>query len=180
MRNKIITIFGSAFVKPGEPLYNEIESLGKLLAEAGYDVCSGGYGGVMEAVSKGAKSAGGKTIGITVTGKTEKANKFVDEEVQMPNLMERITELIAIADGYVILKGGTGTLVELAVALELMNKNLLPEKPIILYGNFWYNLIEILKQDSEKLAKLIERNVKFAELPEDVVKTLNKHIEQNK
>jgi len=172
MSNKIITVFGSAFVQENDPYYNEIFQIGKLLAQSGFTVCSGGYAGIMEAVSKGAKSAGGKTIGVTVSSWTSKPNPYIDEEVKMPNLMERITELITLADAYIILKGGTGTLVELSVALELMNKNAMTQKPIIMYGNFWGNLIEILKQDSEKLAEMINRNVKFAELPEDIVKHL--------
>jgi uncharacterized protein (TIGR00730 family) len=175
MSNKIITVFGSAFVQENNAYYNDIFQVGKLLAQNGYDVCSGGYAGIMEAVSKGAKSVNGKTIGVTVSTWTSKPNQYIDEDVKMPNLMERITELITLADAYVIFKGGTGTLVELSVALELMNKKAMPEKPIILFGSFWSNLIEILKQDSDKLAELINRNIRFAESPVDVVNHLNKY-----
>lgn len=161
MSNKIITAFGSAFITPNEPLYSEIELAGKLAAEKGWTVCSGGYSGTMEAISKGAKTAGGKTIGVTVKQWTSEVNKFIDEEVKMRNLMERIVELVGLADAYVIFKGGTGTLVEISVTLELMNKKAMGEKRLIFYGDFWKNLMEILKQDSKRLAELIERNVKF-------------------
>ncbi len=173
MRNKIITSFGSAFVNPDDIYYKEVTAIGRSLAENGYMVCSGGYAGTMEAISKGAKGAGGKTIGVTVSSWNSKPNSYLDEEVKMPNIMERITELIAIADGYVVLKGGTGTLVELSVTLELMNKKSIPEKPILLFGNFWSGVIETLKQDSERLVELIERNVKTVNEPKEIPVCLN-------
>ncbi|HMQ80611.1 MAG TPA: LOG family protein [Ignavibacteria bacterium] len=165
---KVITSFGSAFIKPDETLYSEIEAIGKYIAEAGYSVCSGGYYGSMEAISKGAKTAGGKTIGVTVNGWDTVPNNYIDEVAAMPNLMERIVELIGIADAYVIFKGGTGTLVEISVALELMHKRSMPEKRMIFYTDFWKNMIEILKQDSEKLKDMINRNVFFIDNPENI------------
>jgi len=164
-KNRIITSFGSAFIAKDEPLYTEIESIGKIIAGSGWTVCSGGYYGSMEAISKGAKSGGGKTIGVTVKDWTAKVNEYIDEEVKMRNLMERFVELVGVADEYIIFKGGTGTLVEISIALELMNKKVMGEKTLIFYSKFWQNLIEILKQDSEKLNKLIEKNVKFIESP---------------
>jgi uncharacterized protein (TIGR00730 family) len=172
MSSKIITSFGSAFINQSEPLYSEAEDLGKYIAEAGYTVCSGGYYGTMEAISKGAKSGGGKTIGITVKDWKAEPNKYLDEIEAMPNLMERIVELIGIADAYIIFKGGTGTLLEISAALELMNKKAIPEKKMIFYTDFWKNLIEILKQDSDSLRELIERNVFFINEPNKITKLL--------
>ncbi len=172
-KDKIITSFGSAFITADEPLYTEIEQLGKAIAEKGWTVCSGGYMGSMEAISKGAKSAGGKTIGVTVKEWTSKPNHYIDEEVKMRNLMERIVELVGIADAYIIFKGGTGTLVEISVTLELMNKKAMGEKPVIFYGDFWRSLIEILKLDSEMLKELIERNVKFISSLDELQEILN-------
>ena len=172
-KNRIITSFGSAFVSKDELLFNEIESLGKVIAQKGWTVCSGGYYGSMEAISKGAKSAGGKTIGVTVKEWTAKINQYIDEEVKMRSLMERIVELVGVADAYIIFKGGTGTLVEISVALELMNKKIMGEKPLIFYTKFWSNMIEILKQDSDKLKELIEKNVKFIANPKELSPLLN-------
>lgn len=169
---KVITSFGSAFINENEPLYSEITEIGKYIAEAGYNVCCGGYYGSMEAISKGAKSSGGKTIGVTVKGWESAPNSYIDEIAAMPNLMERIVELIGIADAYIIFKGGTGTLVEISVALELMNKRSMPEKKMIFYTDFWKNMIEILKQDSAKLNDMINRNVFFIEKLEEIKKLL--------
>ena len=169
-----ITIFGSAFTSPDEQLYIDAQQIGKILAEMGIAVCSGGHAGIMEAVSKGIKSAGGKTIGVTVDTWTKKCNQYIDEEIRMPDLMQRITKLIETGDAYIIFKGGTGTLLEFSAVLEFMNKNMMKEKPVILYGETWKNVIEILKLDSEKLSELIERNVTVIQSPQELkTKTLS-------
>jgi uncharacterized protein (TIGR00725 family) len=115
--NKIITSFGTGYLEPNTEFYNEIFEIGKVLGHNNITVCSGGYYGSMEAISKGVKLTGGKTIGVTVKGWKSGPNKYIDEVVEMPNLMERITELITIADLYIIFKGGTGTLSEIALTL---------------------------------------------------------------
>ncbi len=168
MSNRIITSFGSAFIKPEEELYTEIESIGKVIAEKGYTICSGGYYGSMEAICKGAKSAGGKTIGVTVKEWKSIPNDYVDEEVKMRNLMERIVELIGLADAYIIFKGGTGTLVEISVALEMMNKKAMGEKLLIFYTDFWKDMIRTLEQDSEGLREMIRKHVRFVNSPEEI------------
>lgn len=168
MPSKVITSFGSAFTKPGEALYKDAEEIGKIIAKNKWNVCSGGYFGTMEAISMGAKSIGGKTLGVTVKGWDAVPNRYIDEEIRMPNLMERIVELIGIADAFVVFKGGTGTLVEISVALELMNKKAMKEKMMIFYTDFWSNMIEILKLDSEYLRELIKRNVRFINEPAEL------------
>lgn len=172
MNSKVITSFGTAFIDEKDALYNEIESIGQIIANAGYKVCSGGYYGSMEAISKGAKNGNGSTIGITVKDWKQLPNKYIDEIAVMPNLMERIVELIGIADMYIVFKGGTGTLVEISVALELMNKKIIPEKRMIFYTEFWKNMTDILKQDSDGLRSLIDRNIVFINKPEDLRQNL--------
>lgn len=158
---KIITIFGSGNTNKTDPFYTEAEKIGKLLAENGFTVCCGGYGGTMEAVSKGVKSVNGRTIGITIDYPGSKPNEFIDENVVMPNWVERLMELIAIGDAYVVLKGGSGTLVEISAALEMMNKKIMKEKPMIFYTAFWKKVIDVLKQDTQELKRIINRNVTF-------------------
>lgn len=171
--NKVITAFGTAFLKPGDPLYGEIESIGTYIAGAGMDVCSGGYGGSMEAISKGAKMAGGFVTGITVKGRAAELNPYVDNNIAAENLMDRIIRLINIADAYIIFKGGTGTLLEISATLELMNKKAIPEKFLIFYGSNWKEVVSSLKDDSEYLTGLLERNVRFIKTPEEITEILN-------
>jgi len=170
--NKVITSYGTAFLKPDDPLYIEIESIGKYIARAGMDVCSGGYGGSMEAISKGAKMAGGFVTGITVKGRAAEPNPYVDNNIAAENLMDRIIKLINIADAYIIFKGGTGTLLEISATLELMNKKALPEKFLIFYGSHWMEVINSLKNDSKYLTELLVRNVRLINTPEEITEIL--------
>ena len=109
-QEKIVTVFGSSRPREGEPDYEEARVLGRALAKHGFAVCSGGYGGVMEAVSRGAKEAGGKTYGVTAEFFTAaRPNSWIDTEVRMKTWEERLFELIRMADGFVACKGGTGS-----------------------------------------------------------------------
>jgi len=144
-KHHIVTIFGSSHPKEGDEDYKLAYELGKELALAGFVICNGGYGGTMEASARGAKEAGGKTMGITFAnpfGRT--ANAWIDEELMQSTLVNRLMKLIELGDAYIVLKGGTGTLLEFAAIWEFMNKHLLKEKPIILLGNFWMNVVRLI------------------------------------
>jgi uncharacterized protein (TIGR00725 family) len=143
----IVTVFGSSRPGEGSPDYEEACVLGRALAKHGFAVCSGGYGGVMEAVSRGAKQAGGKTYGVTAEFfKSAKLNRWIDVEVRKQTWEERLFELIRIADGFVACKGGTGTLVELAVVWEMLNKSVMSSKPLAVLGGFWAPVLDRVKE----------------------------------
>jgi len=142
----IITVFGSSRPQAGESAYEEARRLGRELASRGFQVCSGGYAGVMEAVSRGAKEAGGRTIAITSTFFRTKANQWVDEEHAASTWQERLFELIRFGEGFVACKGGTGTLVELAVVWEMLNKGVMAGKPFITLGDFWGPIVERVRE----------------------------------
>src|SRR5438445_5689937 len=141
-----VTVFGSSRPKESDPDYAEARNLGRALAEKGFAVCSGGYGGVMEAVSRGAKETGGKTYGVTAEFFTAKANQWIDVEVRMKTWQERLFELIRLADGFVACKGGTGTLVELAVVWEMLNKSVIEGKPCAVLGDFWTPVLDRVRE----------------------------------
>ena len=142
----IITVFGSARPQAGEADYEEARRLGGELARRGFQVCTGGYTGVMEAVSRGAKEAGGRTIAITSTFFGAQANSWVDEEHAASTWQERLFELIRFGEGFVACKGGTGTLVELAVVWEMLNKGVMAGKPFVTLGDFWAPIIERVRE----------------------------------
>ena len=144
---KVITVFGSSRPRDGDPEYLEALEVGRALAREGFSVCNGGYGGIMEASARGAKESGGETIGITVASFARTANRWIDREIRKATLPERIAVLVDSADGYVVLKGGTGTLLELAHVWEFINKKFIPEKPIIIVGDFWTRVVETLKDE---------------------------------
>ncbi len=142
-----MTVFGSSRPREGEPDYEEARVLGRALTKHGFAVCSGGYGGVMEAVSRGAKEAGGKTYGVTAEFFTAaKLNSWIDIEVRMKTWDERLFELIRLADGFVACKGGTGTLVELAVVWEMLNKSVITGKPVAVLGGFWQPVLDRVRE----------------------------------
>jgi uncharacterized protein (TIGR00730 family) len=143
----LVTVFGSSRPREGDADYEDARILGRSLAKHGFSVCSGGYGGVMEAVSRGAKEAGGKTVGVTADFfKSAKLNAWVDQEVRMKTWEERLFELIRRADAFVACKGGTGTLVELAVVWEMLNKAVMTAKPFAVLGNFWEPVLDRVRQ----------------------------------
>ncbi len=143
----VVTVFGSSRPHAGEADYEEARTLGRALAKHGFSVCSGGYGGVMEAVSRGAKEAGGRTYGVTAEFfEAAKLNPWVDVEVRMKTWEERLFELIRRADAFVACKGGTGTLVELAVVWEMLNKTVMAEKPFAVLGNFWQPVLDRVRE----------------------------------
>jgi uncharacterized protein (TIGR00725 family) len=126
--------------------YEEARALGRTLAERGFAICTGGYGGVMEAASRGAKEAGGRTLAITATFFRSKVNAWVDEARSTGTWQERLFELVHAGDGYVACKGGTGTLVELAVVWEMLNKGVIARKPFVALGDFWSPVIDRVRE----------------------------------
>jgi uncharacterized protein (TIGR00730 family) len=145
--NKVITIFGSSRPRESDDEYQLAYDVGRTLSLAGFTVCNGGFGGTMEASARGAKESGGKTIGVTFTIKDRTANQWIDKNIHVPALIDRMMKLIELGDAYVVLKGGTGTLLELAAVWEFINKGLLPGKPIVIVGDFWKNVVETLREE---------------------------------
>lgn len=143
---KIITVFGSSRPAGGDADYAEARELGRSLAKEGFAICSGGYGGVMEAVSRGAKESGGKTYGVTAEFFRRRANPWIDVEIRTKTWRERLFELIRLGDGFVACKGGTGTLVELAVVWEMLNKSVMETKPFVTLGEFWEPVLERVRE----------------------------------
>jgi uncharacterized protein (TIGR00730 family) len=151
---KTVTVFGSSLPGDGSKTYIETRRLGRLLAEAGYAVCNGGYSGLMEASARGAREAGGHTIGITCAVWPRPANPFIAEEIRTPSFPVRLMTLIERGDAYVVLPGGTGTLAELALCWEMMNKDNLSKtvggrKPLLVMAPFWQPVIECLQQEGQ-------------------------------
>ena len=166
--NKTITVFGSSRPKPGEEEYNTAHQLGKLLAENKFNVCTGGYYGIMEAVSKGASGNGVEVIGITVKEWDKKGNEFLTKEIKCDTLFERIMELIKIGDAFIILQGGTGTLLELSAVWELVNKDLINLKPVACHSSMWQGIVSIMNLQMEREGRSTDL-VKAFESVEDIV-----------
>lgn len=135
----VVTVFGSGLPRSGSPAYGQARTLGRDLANAGWTVCTGGYGGIMEAVARGAAEAGGHTIGVTcVALRRPGPNAWIREERRTETLYDRLRVLVESADAYVALPGTTGTLLELALVWDLRHKRLAPlERPFVVIGEHW-------------------------------------------
>jgi uncharacterized protein (TIGR00730 family) len=145
-KEMIVSVFGSSRPRENDPEYAEARKLGRALAEKGFAICTGAYRGTMEAVSRGAKEAGGKTYGVTADFfSAAEANAWVDVEVRVKTWQQRMFEIIRLGDGFVACKGGTGTLAELAVAWEMMNKSVMPSKPFVALGEFWAPILNCVR-----------------------------------
>ncbi len=144
---KFVSVFGSRHAQEGDPDYRDALKLGRLLAAADYAVTSGGYAGTMEAVSRGAKEAGGYTRGITMTiFDPTPANPWLDEEEKVLNFFIRLERLIYTADAYVVLRGGIGTLTEVGLTWSLIQTNCIERKPFVFIGDAWAKLFEALRE----------------------------------
>ena len=142
--SKVICVFGNSSAEPGTPDYEEARTVGRLLAREGFAVCSGGYYGIMEAVSCGAQEAGGHTIGMPTPFYKLEPNAYLNEQIAVPRWQERLFALVEKGDGYVVLKGGTGTLLELAALWECLNKRAIAGRPCVAMG-FWEPVLECVR-----------------------------------
>ena len=162
-----ISVFGGSQPKEGSPAYAEAYELGKLLAEAGHTVLTGGYIGTMEAVSRGASEAGGHVIGVTCTEiekwRPIKANAWVKEEWRRETLMERLQALVEACDAAIALPGGPGTLAEISLTWNLRIIGAITPRPLILVGDGWQTVLDQVYQSFDEYIPANQRKlVQFA------------------
>ncbi len=116
---KVVALFGSSRAAPGGEAYARAYAFGRTIGELGFDLATGGYGGVMEAASRGAREAGALVFGVTapaVFPARDGPNPFVEPELPSPSLLSRIERLLDLGAAYVALPGGIGTLAEIVAA----------------------------------------------------------------
>ncbi len=141
-----IAVFGSSETSSTSSEWAEAEEIGRIFATAGHSVVTGGYGGTMEAVSKGAMEAGGATIGVTAPslfpGRSG-ANRYVTELIEADSLADRIGRMVLISEGCVAMPGEIGTAAELLIAWNtnhIFRKSGLPRYPSVAVGPNWADL----------------------------------------
>ncbi len=145
-----IAFYGSADISETDPAYKATYEAAKYVAKKGKTVINGGGPGVMEAATKGAKAGKGKTLVVTFypenlpefEGRAEQ--NVADKEIKTANYIERMFNLMDNADLFVCFKGGTGTLSEWATAWLLAHLYYGNHKPLILYGEFWHEFMDVI------------------------------------
>lgn len=130
-----ITIFGSARFKEGNTYYESARKLGSLLADKGYVILTGGGPGIMEAANRGAKEAGGMSVGCNILLPMEqKPNHYLDKWITIRYFFVRKVLLIKYSKAFIIFPGGYGTLDEFFESLTLIQTGKMPEFPVVLFG----------------------------------------------
>ncbi len=172
-----VSVFGGSQPKENDAAYVEAMELGRLLAERGHIVLTGGYIGTMEAVSRGAREAGGHVIGVTCeeieAWRPNKANPWVVEEIRKKTLLERLHALIRESDAALALPGGPGTLAEISVMWNLMIVESLHRRPLILIGDGWQSVFDQFTQRFDAYIPARQREIlSFAEDVQTAVKIL--------
>jgi uncharacterized protein (TIGR00730 family) len=162
-QERVVGILGSARIAPGDPRYAAAVRVGRGLAEAGYAVMTGGYAGLMEAVSRGAAEAGGRVIGLPVrVWPGLQPNPWLTETRWVDSFFDRLTAF-ARCDALVAVDGGLGTLGEAAVAWANVQTDPATNPPLVLFGSAWERLHEIIGEllvvDERDLAlvRLVDR-----------------------
>jgi len=134
-----VSVFGSARVREGSEPYREARETGRLFAEAGFAVVTGGGPGVMEAANRGCQEAGGLSVGFNIALPHEQgANPYCDIEMTFKHFYARKTMFVKAAEGFVIFAGGFGTLDELYESLTLIQTGKVHNFPVVLFDHgFW-------------------------------------------
>lgn len=139
-----VAIFGSARIREGDRDYQDVFSIARGLAEAGFDIVTGGGPGLMQAANAGSKAAasGTHSIGLNIRLPHEQeANAYLDIKHEFPRFSTRLDTFMALSDAVVVAPGGIGTLLELFYAWQLVQVEHICDTPIILYGEIWTNLL---------------------------------------
>ncbi|OGD71635.1 hypothetical protein A3A84_03115 [Candidatus Collierbacteria bacterium RIFCSPLOWO2_01_FULL_50_23] len=182
-RVKAVSLFGFADAQPDSELYRSAFEVAKALAQNGLEVVNGGGPGIMRAGTDGAHAGGGRATIATFYPKyinhfegKDRLNK-ADKEIIEDNYLARTMKLLELGSAYVIFNGGTGTLSEFGMAWGLAYLYFGHHKPLILYGNFWHEIMETLvsnmliaqqRPESLKVYKIVSS-------PQAVIETLLEH-----
>ena len=172
-----VSIFGSARVKPEDPSYRDAERTARLLVEAGYSVITGGGPGIMEAANKGAKEAGGKSVGLNIDlPREQKLNPYTTASLSFRYFFARKMMFVKYARAFVIFPGGFGTLDEFFEPVTLVQTMRIGAFPVILVGRtHWEGLLEWMKAHLLDRGYISPEDMHIFEVvdrPEEVIQTI--------
>jgi uncharacterized protein (TIGR00730 family) len=145
-----VVIFGSARIKEGDPLYDDVYFLARELALFGFDIVTGGGPGLMQAASAGHKSVKSDTLSIGLNIKLPRrqpTSKYLDIKKDFDRFSSRLDTFMSLSDAVIVAPGGIGTLLELFYSWQLVQVHEVCETPIILYGELWTPLVEWLRNE---------------------------------
>lgn len=145
--DKIVTIFGGSRCNENSPEYAEAKEVGGRLADAGFTICTGGYLGVMEAASRGARERGGRVLGIVMNQFKSEPNRFLTDKVATNHFYDRLQNLIVRSVGFVALRGGMGTVTEISLVWNKLQTGVIERRPLVLLGDGWKNVVDCWQEN---------------------------------
>src|SRR6478609_8189812 len=164
-----VSVFGSARTAPEDAVYAMAEKVGAALVHAGYAVITGGGPGAMEAANKGARDAGGTSVGLGIELPFEQGlNRYVDLGVNFRYFFARKTMFVKYAQGFIVLPGGFGTLDELFEALTLVQTRKVTSFPLVLMGrDYWGGLLDWLRGTAGAAGTITLTDIDLLHLTDD-------------
>jgi uncharacterized protein (TIGR00730 family) len=144
---RIVTIFGGSKCTADTEEYRDARNLGARLAEAGFTICTGGYLGIMEAASRGARDKGGRVFGIVMNQFKSEPNRYLTDKVATDHFYDRLQNLITRSVGFVAFRGGMGTVTEVALVWNKLQTGVLARRPLVLVGDCWRAVVESWKEN---------------------------------
>ena len=147
-----VTVFGSARIPRDDPNYDLARKMGAAIARLGFTVMTGGGPGIMEAANRGAKEAGGRSVGCTIELPSEQpANAYLDRCVRLHYFFVRKALLVKYSYAFVVMPGGAGTLDELFEALTLIQTAKIKNFPIVIMGtDYWKELLGFIDKMAQR------------------------------
>ncbi len=170
-----VTVFGSARIQPGHPDYERARECGRLLAEGGFAVVTGGGPGVMEAANRGAREGGGFSVGFNIELPHEQEpNGYLDLAVTFRHFYARKVMLVKAAEGFVLFPGGFGTLDELFESLTLIQTDKVHEFPVSLIDtDYWRGLLDWVAARPLATGKISPEDVGLLRVTDDVAEAVD-------
>lgn len=169
----IVTIFGGSRCTEDSNEYQQAMEIGSRLAEAGFTICTGGYLGVMEAASRGAREKGGRVFGIVMNQFKSEPNRYLTDKVASEHFYERLQNLITRSVGFIAIRGGMGTVTEISLVWNKLQTGVLEPRPLVLLGESWKNVVRCWKENlavSDKDIELLD----FADTAEQACRVIIK------
>lgn len=174
-----VTIFGSARTRPGTTYYELARRMGSECAKLGFTVVTGGGPGIMEAGNRGAREAGGRSIGINIELPFEQhVNPYVDRAVDMHYFFTRKTILVKYSYAFVVLPGGAGTMDEMFETMTLIQTGKIRDFPIVLMGrDYWQPLMDFVYHMAEAgtISPGDPELIFFTDDPEEAIAHIHRH-----
>ncbi|HZH35231.1 MAG TPA: LOG family protein [Pyrinomonadaceae bacterium] len=170
-KNRIVTIFGGSRCDENCEEYIQAMEVGRLLADAGFTICTGGYLGVMEAASRGARERGGRVLGIVMNQFKGEPNRFLTDKVATNHFYDRLQNLIMRSVGFIALKGGMGTVTEISLVWNKLQTRVIEPHPLVLLGESWKRVVKCW-QENLVVSDDDVSHLQFADTPLEAVRII--------